>query len=110
MLLLAMLALAGCDSSRSTVAGCLNAQGFLVQEKANVTRGSSPRGVNFTLTIYRDRSTARRAFAVTGPARAVMIGDAVVDFAGNPPTSPGGTPGTLSRTALRAIRLCLSRS
>jgi hypothetical protein len=109
-LLLAPLALAGCGGRPPTIAGCLNARGFLVQEQASVIRGSSPRGVSFTLTLYPTARAARRADAQAGAANARLFGDAVVDFAGNPPGSPGGAPGKLSRAALTAIRRCLLRA
>jgi len=107
-LLLVLLALAGCGGRRSTVAGCLNAKGFLVEEDANVVRGSSPGGVNFTLTLFPRASTARRALAAERAGSADLIGEAVVDFGGNPPSSPGGVPGKLSRSALATIAHCLS--
>ena len=108
-LLVAAVALAGCGSQRATLADCLNAQGFLVREHGNVVRGSSPRGVNFTLTVYPAAAAARRAYERASPATSVLVGDAVVDFAGNPAATPGGVPGRLSRGALARIRRCLAR-
>ena len=103
------LALAGCAGHRATVADCLNAKGFLVRERGNVVRGSSPRGVNFTLTVYLRPSAERRAVAAGAAATSVVLGDAVIDFAGNPPATPGGVPGKLTRNALTTIRRCLAR-
>jgi hypothetical protein len=108
-LLVAAVALTGCGSQRPTVADCLNAQGFLVREHGNVVRGSSPRGVNFTLTVYPRAAAARQAYAHASPGTSVLVGDAVVDFAGNPAASPGGVPGRLSKGALARIRRCLAR-
>jgi hypothetical protein len=109
LLLFLPLALAGCAGHRATVADCLNAEGFLVQERGDVVRGSSPRGVNFTLTVYLRPGAARHAFAARSSATSAVLGDAVIDFAGNPPASPGGVPGTLSKNALATIRRCLAR-
>jgi hypothetical protein len=108
LLVLLPLALAGC-AGRATVPDCLNAKGFLVRDRGNVVRGSSPGGVNFTLTVYPRRSAERRAVAADGPATSVVIGDAVIDFAGNPPATPGGIPGRLTSNALATIRRCLAR-
>jgi len=108
-LLLLPLALAGCAGHRATVADCLNARGFLVREKGDVVRGSSPRGVTFTLTVYLHPRGARDAFAAGSAATSVLLGDAVIDFAGNPPARPGGVPGKLARSALATIRGCLAR-
>ena len=111
LLLLALLALvlAGCGSGGSTIAACLNAKGFLVQEKDGVVRGSSPGGVNFTLTLYPRANAARRAFAAARAGSAALVGEAVVDFGGNPPASGGGAPRRLSRGALAAMTRCLAR-
>jgi hypothetical protein len=102
------IALAGCGGHSPTVGDCLNANGFLVRQRAGVVRGSSARGVNFTLTLYRHPSSARRAFEGLHTSSAALVGDAVVDFAGNPASRPGGLPGRLSRSALATIRRCLA--
>jgi hypothetical protein len=108
LLLLVALLLAGCGSHRPSVADCLNDKGFLVQGTGPVVRGSSPGGVNFTLTVYGGAAGARRAFARTSAKSAALLGDAVVDFAGNPPTPAGGPPARLSQHALQLIRTCLT--
>ena len=107
-LLLATLALAGCGERAATVGDCLNAKGFLVEQHANVVRGSSPRGVNFTLTLYPRPDAARRAFAAMSPASAALLGDGVAEFAGNPPASPGAAAGKLSSGALATMRRCVA--
>jgi len=106
--LLVALAVGGCGGHRATVADCLNAQGFLVRESGEVVRGSSPRGVNFTLTLYPGATAARRAFQTASMSTSVLVDDAVIDFAGNPPATPGGVPGRLSKGALASIRGCVS--
>jgi len=108
LFLLASLALGGCGGSGASVADCLNAKSFLVEESANVIRGSSAHGVNFTLRVYAQAAAARRAFGEAHRPSSALLGDAVVDFSGNPPGSPGGAPRTLSRGDLATIRACLS--
>jgi hypothetical protein len=105
--LTAALALSGCGAHHPSVADCLNTNGFLVQEHDDVVRGSSAAGVNFTLSLYSRRQAALRAFDGLSRASSALIGDAVVDFAGNPAGEPGGLPGRLSRTALATIARCL---
>jgi hypothetical protein len=106
--LAATLALAGCGGHATTVADCLDARGFLVQEHDDVVRGSSAGGVAFTLTVFSAQTAARRAFGALPRSSGVLVGDAVVDDAGNPPIAPGQAPGTLSRVAIATIRLCLA--
>lgn len=105
MCALLALALAGCGGT--SVADCLNGQGFLVVEHADVVRGSSAHGVNFTLTLYRGRSDAALAYRAEDHADAALLGRAVVDFAGNPAASRGRAPGKLSREALATIERCV---
>jgi len=76
-----VLALAACGSSKSQaqrLADCLNARSFLVQASGNRVDGSSPGGVNFSVSV-----TGR------------------IDDSGN----PGGR--RLSRVDHRSIRACL---
>ena len=50
----AVLALAGCGSSKSPaqrLAGCLNAHSFLVQTSGSRVEGSSPGGINFSVSV-----------------------------------------------------------
>ena len=101
--------LAGCGGGHATVAGCLDAKGFLVQGSGSVVRGTSTGGVSFTLRVYATPAAARHALAATDAASVDRIGDAVVDFSGNPPASPGAAPGRLSKRALATIRSCLER-
>jgi hypothetical protein len=105
---LVALALAGCGGHAPTLADCLNAKGFLVEERSGVVRGSSPAGVNFTVTVYAHPGAARRAFRALPRGSGALLGDAVVDFAGNPPSSPGHGPARLSRGAVAAISHCLA--
>lgn len=83
------LVLAGCGgeskSDAETVADCLNGQGFLVQASDDTVSGSSPGGINFTVTLGPD--------------------GAVIDDSGN----PGGTARRLSPNERTAIELCAER-
>ena len=77
-----MLVVAACGSAKSPaerLADCLNARSFLVQASGARVEGSSPGGVNFTVTV------AGR-----------------IDDSGN----PGGR--RLSRGDRRSIRACLN--
>ena len=107
-LVLVVFALAGCGGKRESLADCLNAKGFLVQGDATVVRGTSAAGVSFTLTVYPSPAAARRAHA-RKPKGTAQVGAAVVDFSGNPPSSPSGRPAQLSENALALIRSCLAR-
>jgi hypothetical protein len=76
-----VLALSACGSAKSParrLADCLNARSFLVQASGTRVEGSSPGGVNFTVSV------AGR-----------------IDDSGN----PGGR--RLARVDLRSIRACL---
>jgi len=104
---LSALGLAGCGSS-ATVAGCLDAKGYLVQQHGAVIEGSSPAGVNFTLTLYRSALLARRASTRLEAATSALLGVGVVDFAGNPPPSPTEAPGMLSHSNLATLNSCIA--
>jgi hypothetical protein len=83
------LLLAGCGGKpRPTLAGCLNDAGFLVRRTGKGVIGTSPGGVAFTLTLYADASAARGRIALLPPRTAARIGRAVVDWQGNPASSP----------------------
>jgi hypothetical protein len=89
-MLFAALVLAGCGGqSKSTaeiVADCLNEQGFLVQASDTTVSGSSPGGINFTVT-FED-------------------GKPVIDDSGN----PGGPGQGLSDQERTKIELCIPGS
>ena len=101
------LGLAGCGSA-PTVASCLDAKGFLVQQHGMTLEGSSAGGVNFTLALYDTPGEARSAFVRLAATTAALVGDGVVDFAGNPPALPGRAPGRLSHAALGVIDRCVA--
>ena len=103
-----MTGLAGCGGRPANVADCLNARGFLVQQRAGVIRGSSAGGVNFMITLFSQAGAARRVLRSHPSEDAEVIGAALLDFAGNPPAAHGQRV-TLSPLALGAIRSCLRR-
>lgn len=107
-LAMVMLTLAGCGGSGATVAGCLDARGFLVRQHGRVVDGSSAGGVNFTLNLYADPSAARGAFSRLDRTTSALVGDGVINFAGNPPARPGRAPGRLSRAALAVVAGCVA--
>jgi hypothetical protein len=63
LLLLAVLALAGCGgggggkSPAESMADCLNGQGYDVAASGDTVTGSSPGGVDFTATLKDDKLT-----------------------------------------------------
>lgn len=69
--------------------------------------GSSPGGINFTVTFHASPAAAAAALARLGRAYAVRMAAAVVDDAGNPPLHPGGKPMTLSHDELATLRHCI---
>ena len=109
-ILLALAVLAGCDGGKPpSVAGCLGNRGFLVEADGNVVRGSSPAGVNFTLTLYATPAAARAARGASGHRAAIPVVRALVDDRGNPPGA-NGTPRRLSKRALAEIRACVTHA
>jgi hypothetical protein len=100
---LALLLVACGGKPRQTLADCLNGVGFLVSGSGDRATGTSPAGVAFTLRVYGDASSARRALARLPRGKAALLGRAVADWHGNP------TPGVrLTPTELREIRTCVA--
>lgn len=71
-----------------------------MQGNDRVVRGSSPGGVNFTLTVYPTARAAARAYR--NREDAAVVRTSVVDWSSNPPPH-----GQLSRAALAQISSCL---
>jgi hypothetical protein len=92
--LLAVAALVACGGTQRTpaeaAARCLNERGYLVQADGEAVRGSSPNGVNFTLTLSGS--------------------NAVVDDSGNPPRRAGSPPAKLARGERTEIESCAGPS
>jgi hypothetical protein len=118
---LLVLATAGCGGETTTTsttvpartntpyaaAVCLNETAFLVEAEGDEIRGSSPGGINFTATFYRSADAADAALARLNPAYATVIASAVIDYAGNPPPTPGAAPRRLVTNDLRTLRHCI---
>jgi hypothetical protein len=86
---------------------CLNSDTFLVQAAGKRISGSSPAGVNFTVTFYKSPAAAAAARARLDPAYSAAIAATVVDYSGNPPLHPGGAPMALVYDELATLRLCI---
>ena len=104
-ILLALAVLAGCDGGKPpSVAACLGDRGFLVEEDGNVVRGSSPAGVNFTLTLDATPAAARAARRASAHRAAIPVARALVDDRGNPPAANGTPAASRSRRWPRSGR------
>ena len=86
---------------------CLNSDAFIVDAEGRRVSGSSPGGVNFTVTFYKSPAAAAASLARLDPAYSAAIAAAVVDYSGNPPLHPGGAPMALIHNDLATLRLCI---
>jgi len=91
----------------TAAADCLNSDAFLVEAAGTQITGSSPGGINFTVTFHTSPAAAAVALAHLNRVYAVEMAAAVVDDAGNPPLHRGGTPMRLSPDELATLRLCI---
>ena len=127
VLSLAMLFMAGCGGSGKkaattkpfetvptkqspvAVARCLNARGFLVQAAKGKVSGSSPGGVNFSVSFFPNEAAARVAQVKHHYLTEIIAAttDVAIDDAGNPPAHPGGKPLTLPAVDLHTIVVCV---
>ncbi|MGH3050440.1 MAG: hypothetical protein ACRDLK_09795 [Gaiellaceae bacterium] len=94
----ATAALAGCGGGRRSpaagVASCLNGErGFLVQSDRMSVSGQTPSGVTFSLRLYGTDAAARTAASPRSPKSTAVVGDAVVDFGGQPGAARGRAAG-----------------
>ena len=113
-LLLVPLALAGCGSAgrsaAADIASCLDAKGFLVRPSGTTVDGTSPRGVGFTLSLYRTAAAAHAAYEQASPKTTLLVETGVIDFGDNPPARKGGPPRKLAHTELASIETCIDRN
>ncbi len=91
---------------------CLNSDTFVVASAGRQVSGSSPGGINFTVTFYQSHRPAAAAAAVARLQPCQYVDDrfaaAVVNDAGNPPPHPGGAPMTLTYDEkLATLRHCI---
>src|SRR5438067_621809 len=77
-------------ASPTEAADCLNTVQFLVDHGVRTVTGSAPDGVNFIARFYGSDAEANAALSRLNPKYAVVMGRAVINFAGNPPAHPGG--------------------
>jgi hypothetical protein len=94
-----------------TVGNCLNDdENFLVQPQTGLVDGSSPAGVNFTLTLYPSQAAAKAAFAKKNPKTTALVDSGVVDFKGNPSPYQGAPPAKISKVELASINRCIAKA
>jgi hypothetical protein len=86
---------------------CLDSDTFVVAAAGRQVSGSSPGGVNFTVTFYKSPAAAAAALSHLNATYATALAATVVDYAGNPPAHPGGAPMTLTYDELATLRLCI---
>ena len=91
----------------SAAAVCLNTDTFIVEAAGKQISGSSPGGVNFTVTFYKSPAVAAAARALLDPAYSAAIAATVIDYSGNPPLHRGGAPMRLVHDDLRTLRHCI---
>ena len=87
---------------------CLDSDTFVVASAGRQVSGSSPGGVNFTVTFYKSPAAAAAALSHLDAKYATAIAATVVDYAGNPPAHPGGAPMTLTYDELATLRHCIA--
>jgi hypothetical protein len=94
-------------NSPGAAAGCLNTDLFIVSQSGDQVSGSSPGGVNFTVTFHKTAGAAVTAAGRRHPAYTIRLGTAVVDDFGNPPAQPGGAPMRLTHDDIVTLRHCI---
>ena len=94
-------------ASPAAAADCLNSDLFLVQAEGRKILGSSPGGVNFTVTFYASPAIAKAALAQLDPMYASAIVATVVDYSGNPPRRRGAAPPRLINDDFATLRHCI---
>jgi hypothetical protein len=118
----AVLVLAGCGggtkaistttvpqrtASPSEAAKCLNDDLFTVDHGRRTVSGSAPDGVLFIVRFYDSRAEAHAARRRLDPKYAVVMGSAVINYAGNPPRHRGGPPRVLIHDDFGTLRHCI---
>jgi hypothetical protein len=93
-----------------SVGNCLIDANFLVQPSQTSIDGSSPAGVNFTLTFYPTAAAAKKAYDAKSPKTTALVENGVVDFRGNPSIYKGAPPAKISKSELAAINTCIKQN
>jgi hypothetical protein len=94
-----------------SVGDCLNSdENFIVQPSETTLDGSSPAGVNFTLTFYKDNAAAKAAAAKKNKKFTAVVENGVVDFRGNPSAFTGAPPAKISPVELASIKRCIDKT
>jgi spermidine/putrescine-binding protein len=124
VLLAAVAVLAGCGGgggkssgggSASSVSGidvgnCLNDENYSVGPTETSVEGSSPAGINFTLTLYKSNAAAAAVAKKRSPKTTALVENAVIDFRGNPSPYAGAPPAKIGKAELATIRRCIDKS
>jgi hypothetical protein len=93
-----------------SVGNCLIDEEFLVQPSQTSIDGTSPGGVNFTLTFYKTAGAAKKVFAGKNPKTTAIVETGVVDFRGNPSPYKGAPPAKISKSELASIKKCIDQN
>ena len=93
-----------------SVGNCLNDENFIVQPTQTVLDGSSPAGISFTLTFYKDAAAAKKVAAKKNPKTTALAENGVVDFRGNPSAFAGAPPAKISQSELKVIKSCIDKN
>lgn len=93
-----------------SVGNCLNEENFIVQPNQKMLDGTSPGGVSFTLTLFKDAAAAKAVAAKKNPKTTALAGVGVVDFRGNPSAFAGAPPAKVSKSELAMINTCILQS
>ncbi len=90
-----------------SVGNCLNDENFIVQPSQTTLDGSSPAGVSFTLTFFKDPAAAKKVAAKRNPKTTAVAENGVIDFRGNPSAFAGAPPAKISQAELKVIKSCI---
>jgi hypothetical protein len=123
VLLAAVAVLAGCGGGSKSSGGgatasvsgidvgnCLNDENYSVGPTETTVEGSSPAGVNFTLTLYKSDAAAAAVAKKRSPKTTALVENAVIDFRGNPSPYAGAPPAKIGKAELATIKRCIDKS
>jgi hypothetical protein len=123
VLLAAAALLAGCGGGSKSSSGggassvsgidvgnCLNDENYSVGPTETTVEGSSPAGINFTLTLYKSDAAAAAVAKKRSPKTTALVENAVIDFRGNPSPYAGGPPAKIGKAELAVIKRCIDKA